>query len=202
MQKVLFCLAVIIASSFIASKPKGLTPEDRKFAVDYYIKTKDRLLKDVAQLSAAQLNYKTDTSRWSVAQCVEHITLAENGLWQWCMLSLKQDTSSLKKPEKSLTNEQLVALVTDRSKKAQASEMLRPKNTFPDTQAALKAFLSRRDATIQYLKTTEDPLRAHFMQTPVGVLDVYQGLLLLAAHSERHTLQLEEVMKSPGFPRR
>jgi hypothetical protein len=32
-------------------------------------------------------------------------------------------------------------------------------------------------------------------------VDLYQVLILLAAHSARHTLQLEEVMASPGFPK-
>lgn len=201
MKKILLGLVVLIASGFLAPKTKELTPEDRKFAVDYFIKTRERLLKDVERLSPAQLNYKPDSTRWSVAQCVEHITLAEGELWQWCMMGLKNDTSSLKKPEKQITNEQLVAGVTDRTKKAQAPEALRPKNTFSNTQAALKVFLSKRDSTIAYLKTTQDPLRERFMQTPIGLLDVYQGLLLLAAHSERHTLQLEEVMKSSGFPK-
>jgi hypothetical protein len=32
-------------------------------------------------------------------------------------------------------------------------------------------------------------------------MDLYQGLVLLAAHTARHTLQIEEVMASPGFPK-
>jgi hypothetical protein len=32
-------------------------------------------------------------------------------------------------------------------------------------------------------------------------VDLYQVLILLAAHSARHTAQLEEVMATPGFPK-
>ncbi|MBZ4191134.1 DinB family protein [Niabella beijingensis] len=200
MKQLVLCLLVVMASSFLTPVTTDLSPKDRKFAVDYYIKTKERLLKDVGQLTSAQLAFKPDSSRWSITQCIEHIALAEDGLWQWCMLSLKSDT--LKKPETAPTNEQLIAGVTDRTKKAQAPEMLQPKDQFPDAAAALKAFVERRDSTIQYLKGTTDPLKEHFMPTPAGTIDVFQGLLLLAAHSERHTLQIEEVMKSPGFPSR
>ncbi|WP_018629547.1 DinB family protein [Niabella aurantiaca] len=202
MKQLLICLFLFGASNLVHAQKAEVAPGDRKFAVDYYLKTKERLLRDVEKLSDQQLNYKQDSSRWSIAQCVEHIALAESGLWQWCMMTLKDDSAKLIKPGKLITNEQLIAAVTDRTKKAQAPEMLRPGNQFPGAKAALAAYISRRDSTIGYLETTRAPLRDHYMQTPAGTLDVFQGLLLLAAHSERHTLQIEEVMKSPGFPRK
>ncbi|MCD2422015.1 DinB family protein [Niabella pedocola] len=202
MKQVFLGLFCILASSFAGPEKSEITPADRKFAIDYYLKTKQRLLNDVQQLTDAQLNYKPDSSRWSVAQCIEHIALAENGIWQWCMMTLKNDSATLIKPGTPVTNEQLIAAVTDRSKKAQAPEVLRPGNQFSGAKEALAAYLSKRDSTIQFLKSTQEPLETHYMQTPAGTLSVFQGLLLLAAHSERHTLQIEELMKSPGFPRK
>ena len=194
---------LMLVTCILANAQNGmLTPKDRKFAIEYFEKTKQRLLKDVKGLSEAQLNYKTDSSRWSITRCIEHIALAENGLWQWCTASLKNDTSSLKKPEHPMSDEQIIMGVTDRSQKRKAPEMLQPKDQFPDERTALNAFIQRRDSTMQYLKTTKDALRSHYMQTPAGVVDVYQGFLLLAAHSERHTLQIEEVMKDANFPRK
>ena len=193
----------MIAGTIMANAQNGvLTAQERKFAADYFQKTKQQLQSDVNGLSDTQLNYKTDTSRWSVAQCVEHIALAENGIWQWCMGALKNDTSSVKKPEHPVSDEQLIAMVTDRSHKAKAPEMLQPKDQFPNETMALAAFINKRDELIHYILTTKDPLRTHYIQTPAGVLDIYQGLLLLAAHSARHTLQLEEVMKNPNFPKK
>jgi hypothetical protein len=34
-----------------------------------------------------------------------------------------------------------------------------------------------------------------------GLLDGYQWILLMAGHTERHVLQIEEVKRQPGFPR-
>lgn len=200
MKQVFLGFLLLLTSSFAGPEKKEITPADRKFAIDYFLKTKQRLLNDVQKLSEQQLNYKPDSTRWSVAQCIEHIALAENGLWQWCMMTLKNDSATLIQPGKALANEQLIAAVTDRSKKAQAPEVLKPGNQFAGAKEALTVYLSRRDSTIQFLKTTQEPLETHYMQTPAGTLNVFQGLLLLAAHSERHTLQIEEVMKSPGFP--
>jgi hypothetical protein len=43
------------------------------------------------------------------------------------------------------------------------------------------------------VKTTDDSLRQHAAAHPaLKMLDGYQWLLLLSAHTERHTLQIEE----------
>ena len=80
--------------------------------------------------------------------------------------------------------------------------MLKPERKFPSEHAALQAFVLRRDSTIQYINSTQDDLKDHFITHPVfGTMDLYKGLVLLAAHTARHTLQLEEVMATPGFPK-
>jgi hypothetical protein len=44
----------------------------------------------------------------------------------------------------------------------------------------------------------------HFLSTLLLLkeLDAYQWLLLLASHSERHTLQILEVKADPNFPKK
>ena len=66
----------------------------------------------------------------------------------------------------------------------------------------MQAFLARRDSTIEYLRTTQDGLKDHFIPHPfLGTVDLYEFLIFIAAHSERHTLQVEEVMANPNFPK-
>jgi hypothetical protein len=68
--------------------------------------------------------------------------------------------------------------------------------------AAIQAFVARRDSTITYLTSTGDDLKTHFIEHPQwGTLDLYQGFIMLSAHCARHTLQLEEVMANPNFPK-
>lgn len=202
MKKLILFAFVAVASSFSAPAKNGITPEEKKFALDYFQKTKDRFLNDVKGLSAAQLNFKADTSRWSIAECIEHIALAENLIWGWSQSMLKQPAAPEKRSEVKFTNEKLIAATTDRSSKFKAPEMLQPAGKFPSTADALKAYTSRRDSTMMYISTTSDDLKNHFMVHPVfGTLDIYQGLLLIAAHSERHTLQIEEVKANANFPK-
>jgi hypothetical protein len=194
-------LAALLLSAF-RTAPGTLTPDERRSAVEYYEKTKARLLKDLKGLSQAQLNWKADSTRWSVYQCTEHIALAESMIWQWIQMTEHQPASPEKRAEVKVTVDQLVKGVTDRSHKFTAPEMLQPGSKFPSTEAALHAYLARRDSTIAYIKNTGDDLKDHFLTHPaLGVMDCYQGLMFLAAHSERHTLQIEEVMADPNFPK-
>jgi uncharacterized damage-inducible protein DinB len=195
-------LLTVLTSTAIKLAPGTLSPDERKFAIDYYIKTRDRLLADVKGLSQNQLNWKADTSRWSVYQCTEHIALSERLFWEWIQMTERQPAAPDKRSEDKVTADELIAKMTDRSHKFQAPEMLRPGSQFSGEEAALQAFVLRRDSTIEYIKATQDDLKDHFVTHPLfGTVDLYQVLILLAAHSARHTLQLEEVMASPGFPK-
>jgi hypothetical protein len=204
MKKLLtfFALVVVLTSAGLRVAPGSLTPDERKAAVDYYLKTKAKLLADVRGLSENQLNWRADSTRWSVYQCTEHIALAETLIWQWIQMTEKQPATPDKRSEVKLTTEQLLTMMTDRSHKAQAPEMLKPVRQFPSEADAILSYSNRRDSTIDYIKTTQDDLKDHFITHPIfGTLDLYQGLMLLAAHSSRHTLQIEEVMATPGFPK-
>jgi DinB superfamily len=209
LSSLLLCTGLLMASSFSvtpsavhARATTELTAAQRKFAVDYYNESKARLLKDLKGLSAAQLNWKADPSRWSIAECTEHIALSESYILGWIQMTLKQAAAPEKKSEVKMTTDQLIAATIDRSHKAQAPEPLKPSGRFPTTQDAINNFVGRRDSTISYIQTTQDDLTNHYMAHPVfGTLDAYQGLIFLAAHSVRHTEQIEEVMAAPGFPK-
>lgn len=201
-----FLLAVLLMTGLIMSSfridPGTLTPEERKYAIDYFTKTRERLLGDLKGLSEDQLNWRADSSRWSIYQCVEHIALAESFILGFEKSGMNNAATPEKRSEIKYTPDQIVKIVTDRSHKAQAPEPIKPGKQFSDTKAATNAFLARRDSTIDYLRTTQDDLKDHLIQTPfLGTLDCYDMLIFLAAHSERHTLQVEEVMANPNFPK-
>jgi hypothetical protein len=66
--------------------------------------------------------------------------------------------------------------------------------------AAQKHFVESRAVTEEYLKNATG-LRAHLGDSPMGKLDGYEFVLLIAAHSERHTKQMLEVKADPNFPK-
>ncbi|MGA8408930.1 MAG: hypothetical protein WB680_17265, partial [Candidatus Acidiferrales bacterium] len=82
----------------------------------------------------------------------------------------------------------------------QAPEILQPAGRWPDEQL-LPEFEAARQKSRDFATSTEADLRSHFFKHPaLGDLDLYQWLLMIAAHCDRHRAQSEEVMASEGFP--
>ena len=103
LKATLFSIVLISLSTPIKTT---ITDAERKYLVDFMTKTKHRLLKDVKGLTAAQLNFKPDSTRWSVAECIEHINLTENSNYNRVIEALKAeaDPSSVKPARKGLNN--------------------------------------------------------------------------------------------------
>jgi hypothetical protein len=196
----LFFTAVVLFG--LKPKDKTLTSLEREFATQFMVTTRDTLLMDVKGLTPAQLNFKADSTRWSVAQCVEHIALAEAALTMAYQQGLNSPADPSKRDSVKFTDQQIIHFLTDRSRKFQAPEMLKPVGTFGSFQASLDSFVARRNRNIEFVKTTQADLRDHFVPFPgIGVLDDYQVIIFMIAHSKRHTMQLEEVKASPGYPK-
>jgi hypothetical protein len=179
-----------------------LTEKERTYLLDYLTTTKDRLQKDVKGLSPAQLNFKPDPERWSVAECIEHITVTEHTNMDRVMEALKTDANAADRSKITITDEAVLKRYTDRSSKRKTSETLVPTNRFGSYEATLKSFLEKRNSNIEFVKKTQDDFRNRIVTFSYGTVDLYQALLASVAHSERHIAQLEEVMADPKFPKK
>lgn len=91
--------------------------------------------------------------------------------------------------------------VPDRTTKVQAPDPLKPTNRFASPQGSIDHFVESRAKTEEFLKNTPG-LRDHAVDSPVGTKwDAYEFILLIGAHSERHTKQIQEVKADPNFPK-
>jgi hypothetical protein len=183
--------------------PATLTSQEREAALKQFETTRDNFIKSIAGLSPAQWTFKPAPDRWSVAEVAEHITLSESTLFG---LVRKQVMTSPATPEKREQvkgkDELILQRVPDRSHKVQAPEILRPTGRWATEADVTKAFEESRKATMDYVRTTDNDLRDHFFDHPLlGTMDGYQWLLLISAHSARHTAQIEEVKADPNFPK-
>ena len=52
-----------------------------------------------------------------------------------------------------------------------------------------------------FMATTGDDMRDHVVTLSFASFDSYQMILFMAAHSNRHTQQIEEVKADPNFPK-
>lgn len=174
--------------------------QDRAKAAAHLDETRAKFLKSIEGVSEAQWKYKPSPETWSIAEVAEHIAISEGTLLQ--LVETKMLASPGPKPEERLPDEKILTGIVDRSSKFQAPEFLRPANKYATKDELVKDFNASRDRTIAFVKTSKEDLRAHGAPHPVlKMLDVQQWILLISAHSERHTLQIEEVKTSPGYPK-
>jgi len=191
-----------LAAAATAVRAQEVTPAEKDRALQYLETTKKGVLEATKGLSEAQWNFKPATDRWSVAQVMEHIAAAEDFIRDG-LIKEKVMTSPAGEPGRDLkkTDEAVVMMVPDRSHKAQAPEPLVPSNRFGSPEGSVKHFAESRSATEDFLKSTAG-LRDHVMDSPLGKLDGYEFVLFIAAHSERHTKQINEVKADPNFPKK
>jgi uncharacterized damage-inducible protein DinB len=176
-----------------------MTAAERETLLKNLADSRERLLGTVSGLSFEQLHYRPAPERWTVAECVEHITTVEGRVLGLIQKTLSDSPTPAKRS--AMEDRTLVKDVAGRITRFQAPEFLAPRGQWPDEQL-LKEFEAARQRTQEFAGSTESDLRKHFYAHPVfGDLDLYQWFLLISAHCERHRAQSEEVMASAGFPR-
>jgi DinB superfamily len=86
--------------------------------------------------------------------------------------------------------------------KAKSPETFKPTGTFATPELTIIAFREQRYKTMEYVNNTSDDLRNHFWKHRLtGHIDLYQTLLLMSAHLERHTNQMKNIKLSKKFPK-
>lgn len=200
-MKALLTIAILAAMPVMAADGGAMTDSERAYLLQQLQDSKQAMLDSISGLTPAQWKFKPAPDRWSVQECAEHIALSEPVLFGMSQGLLKSPAVARPESSNADVDQKIVMGVQDRSNKRKAPEMLVPTGRFATPDDAAKAFSEARDKSIAYVKTTNDDLRTHVGQGPAGPMDAYQFLLLMAAHSARHTAQIKEVEASPDYPK-
>ena len=178
-----------------------MTSAEREKVLKNLEESRERLLAMAKDLSREQLHYRSAEDRWTVAECLEHIAMVEARVLGLIQKTLEAGPDSSKRSALAGKDDELIAGTVARVTRFKAPEYVVPAGRCPDDQL-LKEFEGTRRQTRAFAASTNADLRTHFYKHPAfGDLDLYQWLLLIAAHCDRHRVQSEEVMASPGFPR-
>ena len=178
-----------------------MTPMERRYLVSLLTDTKNAYLLSIRGLTKEQWTYKTSPDRWSVEECAEHLILAEPLLFADAKRMLAAPAIPRLATATADGDHLQVAKMLDRTATAKAPAAITPSGRFATSEQAAAEFSKRRDATIAYAASTPDLLRMHGGDGPAGdTNDAYQVLLLLAAHSGRHTAQILEVEADRNYP--
>ena len=178
-----------------------MTKAERAYLLSELKSSEAALLTNIKGLTPTQWTFRPSPDGWSIEECTEHLILAEDLIFNEAQKTLETPAVTRLPNATNDGDRQVVAQMEDRSKKAKAPKIIQPTGLFSTPESAAQEFKLRRDKTIAFVKTTNDPLRVHVGNGPAGPLaDVYQFLLEMAAHSVRHTAQIREVKSSTGYP--
>jgi hypothetical protein len=194
-------LAMLWAAAPAMAAEGSINAAERAYLLEQLESSKKAMLASIQGVSAAQWAFKPAPTVWSVKECAEHIILAEDFLLGTVQQILKSPEVARPAGSNEQVDHVIVTRVQDRSQKATAPEAIVPSGKYATPEDAAREFTARRDKTIAYVKSTDDPLRVHVAPSPGGQMDAYQFLLLLASHSARHTAQIREVQSNAAYPR-
>jgi hypothetical protein len=194
-------IAMLLLAGATVASAQEVTQAEKDHALQYLETTKKGVLEATKGLSEAQWNFKPAPDRWSVAQVMEHIAAAEDFIRGLVKEKVMMAPAGEAGRDVKKTDDAVLAMVPDRTNKVQAPEPLVPTNRFGSPDGSIKHFVESRATTEDLLKTATG-MRDHVMDSPMGKLDGYEFVLLIAAHSERHTKQINEVKADPNFPKK
>jgi hypothetical protein len=195
MKRSILVLALAAAPLLAGSLNQG----QRDFALSSLHASRKAFLDSIAGLSAAQWKFKPGPDRWSIAEVAEHVILTEDLLFGLEQKTLQSPAVADRKDDRT-ADQALLDRMADRSQKRKNPPELGPTGRFATPRDAAQAFKEKRDHTLDYVRTTADDLRAHVTKGPAGEMDAYQVLLMIAGHTNRHVLQIQEVKAAAGFP--
>jgi len=190
-------LFTLAAFTFVGD---GLTKEEREMATAELNQSKERLLGVIDDLSEEQLDYKMDENSWSIAECVEHITISEITFSEMLQGMLQAPADPAKRADVKVSDKDLIAMLVDRTNKVKTQKPFEPTGKFGSHEATVKTFLEKRAANIEFVNNTKEDLRNRVQAFPFGSVDGFQVLLFTSAHTERHVRQIEEIMEDVDFP--
>jgi DinB family protein len=159
-------------------------------------------------LGTRQLNWRPDATRWSVAQCFEHLLLANR-----LMFKAAEDALNNTAPPNFWRRVPLLPGMLGRMLvRSQAPSNPRRFTASPQAQPAtsdvaadiIQRFVEQdRDAVARVQSLDERIAAGTIMTSPfikVITYSVLDGWRLVFAHDRRHFEQARRVTQSPGFP--
>jgi hypothetical protein len=195
MRQLLAMLGMSAAlATFVLAEP--LSDPDRQHVLAHFAMTDAWLASEVTGLAPAQQQWKARPDAWSITEVVEHLAVAEAQYWTQLQASLSQPLGQ----KSSVPDDRILWYGIDRTSRARTGEARVPTGRYATAAAALTAFEQQRGAMRTFASTTQEDLRGRLLKD--SPMDVYQWLLMISAHSQRHILQIREIKASPDFPKR
>jgi|SRR5579864_833419 len=183
-------------------RPFTMNDEERRLAVERLHSSRDHFLETIEGISPAQAAFTPSAEQWSIIELAEHIAISDEALRGLIRGALKRPAQPELMEQVQAGDYRYHRAFRPHPKGVnKAPESLHPHARFATLAEASAEFLRQREATIDYARATEDPLRGHMAPHPVfGPMDAYQWLMACSIHVESHTHHIEELKNHPDYP--
>lgn len=172
---------------------------ERDQILQHLSQSHELLLRAVEGLSPEQRAFRPSAESWSIADCVEHLTVVESNILKGIERMLEKPPAP--NPETQGKDRIILENVPVRKTRVKGPDPVMPNGRWPGFGESVGQFEAARRRTLSFAESTEADLRAWAFNHPfLGPLDCYQWLLFLATHCERHVAQMAEVKSDPAFP--
>lgn len=163
--------------------------------LDYLDHYRSELEKAIEAVPAAARDVRTQEDRWSVAEILEHLGMVEQRVGGVVMGQLEANPDLPQEPDSSSIIPTLdLASLLDRDKPLVARENSIPRRGLSTSAALSLLDESRRSLRSALIAADGKALGTVTVEHPrLGLLNLYQWVLFLAAHEGRHAKQIREI---------
>lgn len=173
-----------------------MSPETRSEITQILENSRQELNAAVHGVSEGHANTSPEGGRWSVLQCVEHVTFVEGRFLGWLEQAKRLEEPRIDKQKEA----DLAARVVQRANRVEAPEAARPVGRFTTLAQALDEFNAARTRTIQFTEERAGDLYFLEVEHPrFGAMNGPELVRIIAGHAERHAAQIREVRAVLGI---
>jgi len=167
-----------------------MAPQERLEIVQVLESSREEVNAAVQGILDSHASARLDPDRWTVLECLEHISAVEERL-----LGRLETAERLEEARVDTEKEaKLSAMVVNRSVRAPAPEMVVPTGKFSSVAEALDHFNASRSRTVAFAEEHGADLYLLATAHPrFGALNGNEMLFIMAGHARRHVEQIREI---------
>ena len=175
---------------------EGAVQAPPPFMTHPLIESRDRLIQLCSGLSTEKTAVRLSDSSWTIAEIVEHLAVTERGSMVGVKRTLGQAEAAQELLAETVDKTNLIqSRIPTVLRKVEAPEFAKPSGRFQDWPSALLAFEQARANTIAMEAAADSAYDCRVMAHPIlGPLTLRQWFYFTAAHTERHTKQIEDIL--------
>ncbi len=166
-----------------------MAPQETQDVAGQLESARAELIAAVSGLTEEQARTRPAPDRWSVLECLEHLTHVERRF----LGMLKASEPGTPATRDAAKEAALAERVVNRSTRRTAPEATHPAGKYASISEALADFNAARDETLRFASEQGPNLLSRSaVHQALGPLNGAEALLLIAGHGRRHTEQIRE----------